>query len=249
MADPVIEESYRLLSKMYVAAGFRSQKEFARKAGLTQAYVSQLLTPKSAGGREPSPEVAARIAAVCGRTAAERQRYREQLEAARAARFAPQYRAVMQRLATTAPGMDPDFLRLMRNDLARLSSRSRRKAIASAGLPPRLLQQVLRGKAVMDLGQVGRLAKALGRNPAHYLFVAKISDDAFRRLAVEEPEFTSALFELKRPILESVMAMVIGLEEKTLSRRSRRPRPTSLAGWARPSRAAGPTSRSGGQKS
>lgn len=221
MADPVIEESYRLLSKMYVAAGFRSQKEFARKAGLTQPYVSQLLTPKSAGGREPSPEVAARIADVCGRNPGERQRYREQLEAARAARFAPQYRAVMQRLATTAPGMDPDFLSLMRKDLARLSSRSRRKAIASAGLPPRLLQQVLRGKAVMDIGQVGRLAKALGRNPGHYLFVAKISDEVFRRLAIEQPEFTSALFDLKGPALSSAIAMVMGLDERTSSTRSR----------------------------
>ena len=225
MADPVIEESYRLLSKMYVAAGFRSQKEFARKAGLTQAYVSQLLTPKSAGGRESSPAVATRIAEVCGRTAAERQRYREQLDEARVARLMPQYRAVLQRAATTAPGMDRDFLRLLRNDLHRLTSRRRRKAVASAGLPPRLLQQVLRGKAVMDMGQVGRLAKALGRNPGHYLFVAKISDEAFRRLAIEEPDFTSAFFDLKRPALESAMAMVIGLEapaKKTLPTRSRR---------------------------
>ncbi|HJT20999.1 MAG TPA: helix-turn-helix transcriptional regulator [Nitrospira sp.] len=222
MAEPEIEESYRLLSKMYVAAGFKSQKEFARKARLTRGYVCQLLKPRSNGGREPSPEVADRLADVCGRTAAERLRYREQLLVARAARYAPQYRAAMQRSAATAPGMDRDFLRLVRQDLARLSSRQRRKALASAGLPAKLLQQVLRGKAVMDLGQVGRLAKALGRNPGHYLFVAKISDEAFRQLAVDEPEFTSALFDLKRPALESAIAMVIGLEEKTPSSRSRR---------------------------
>jgi len=222
VAEPDIEEAYRLISRMYVAAGFRSQKEFARKAKLTQAYVSQLLTPKSAGGREPSPGVAARIAEVCGRTAAERQRYREQLEEARVARYAPTYRAVMQRAPRTPPGMDPEFLRLVRKDLARLSSRNRRKAIAFAGFPTRLLQQVLRGKAVMDLGQVGRLAKALGRNPGHYLFVAKLSDEEFRRLAVEEPEFTSALFDLKRPALESAIAMVIALDEKTPSARARR---------------------------
>lgn len=221
MAKPVIEGAYRLLSRMYVAAGFTSQKAFARRAGLTQAYVSQLL----AGERQPSPEVAARIADVCGRTAGERQRYRRQFEEARAARFMPGYRAVLDRALITTPGMDPDFLRLLRKDLDRLSSQKRRRAIASAGLPAKLLGQVFRGKAMLDMGQVGRLAKALGRNPGHYLFVAKIADAAFRRLALEQPDFTSALFDLKRPALQNAMAIVIALHQpatKVATRRAHR---------------------------
>lgn len=221
MAQLDAKEAYRLIAKMYTAR-FKSQAEFAKTARLSQSYVCQLLKPLRAGGREPSPQVAAHIAEVCGRTPAERQRYREQLEEARLARYAPTYRTVMERAAKTAPGMDADFLRLVRQDLARLSSRNRRKALATAGLPARLVEQVLRGKAMMDVGQVGRLAKGLGRNPGHYLFVAKLSDEEFRRLAVEEPEFTSALFDLNRPALESAIAMVIALDEKTPSPRTRR---------------------------
>ena len=222
MKEAGIEESYRLLSKMYVAAGFKSQKEFARRAGLSQGYVSALLKPKSEGGREPSPSVAERIADLCGRTAGERQRYRDLLRQARVVSFVPDFQGVTPQEATSAPGMDPEFLTMLRNDLTRLPSRQRRKGIASAGLSSRMIQQVLRGKAVLDMWRLGRLAKGLGRNPGMYLGVAKLSDESFRRLAIESPDFVSALFDLDPPALLNVMHLVIGMNPPGNKNKARR---------------------------
>ena len=136
------EQVYQLIQRMYRAAGFQGQQQFATKIGVTQGYVSNLLKPLNKGGREPSEEIANKIADVCARSEHERMQYRQMLNQARIVRFFPGGLPDPVIVELPRLGMDAQFLKMLDKDLQQLPLDQRRQVVRKARLSYRHLLKV-----------------------------------------------------------------------------------------------------------
>lgn len=209
------EQVYQLIQRMYRAAGFQGQQQFATKIGVTQGYVSNLLKPLNKGGREPSEEIANKIADVCARSEHERMQYRQMLNQARIVRFLPGGLPDPVIVELPRLGMDAQFLKMLDKDLQQLPLDQRRQVVRKARLSYRHLLKVLRGEALLDHWQVMRLAQGLRRNPMVYLLASRLISKELSELAATNPEFVDQMFRLSPRPVNDLLSKLSSLSDTT----------------------------------
>ena len=176
------------------AAGYRSQREFAKEFQVSQGSISNYCLPNS--GRKPGPEMIRRIAQFCGQTAAKRTEYEQAMLRARAHYVFPRMGVDELSIPTIPLGMPAVFRQRIEQDMVKYPRRRLRDRLMRATVPWRLLNRVLQGEAILTVEQVRRVAQVLGASEEIYLALANEPTQEFHRMISGQHDLLAALLRM-----------------------------------------------------
>ena len=176
------------------AAGYRSQREFAKELKVSQGSICNYCRPNS--GKKPGHEMIRRIAQFCGQTAAKRTEYEQAMLRARAHYVFPRMSAEELSIPTIPLGMPAVFRQRIEQDMVKHFRRRLRDRLMAANVPWRLLNRVLQGEAILTVEQVRRVAQVLGASEEIYLALANEPTQDFHRMISGQHDLLAALLSM-----------------------------------------------------